>query len=99
MIIRRNKTKHELAKYLHKCAFSPSITTFQKAIRKGHFITWPGIENMNFPKFIENILPTAKGHIDQERANLQSMKDSTNEVDEELDFFRPSKSRIKRMRI
>ena len=43
VIIRRDKTKQELAEYLHKCAFSPSITTFQKAIRRGHFITWPGI--------------------------------------------------------
>ena len=73
-IIRFDKTKYELAEYLHKCAFSPSLVTFQKAINKGHFITWPGINDINFNKFIKNTLPIAKGHLDQERANLQSTK-------------------------
>ena len=34
VIIRKDKTKHDLAEYLHKCAFSPSLTTFQKTIKK-----------------------------------------------------------------
>ena len=72
--IQWDKTKYELAEYLHKCAFSPSFVTFQKAIKKGHFITWPGISDINFNKFIKNTLPTAKGHLDQERENLQSTK-------------------------
>lgn len=74
MIIRKDKTKLDLAEYLHKCAFSPSLSTFQRAIRKGHFLTWPSIEDINFEKYIMNLLPTAKGHLDQERANLQSTK-------------------------
>ena len=85
VIIRRDKTKYELAEYLHKCAFSPSLSTFQKAISKGHFITWPGINDINFNKFITNTLPTAKGHLDQERANLQSTKPQR-DVDSE-DYF------------
>ena len=74
MIIRKDKTKTELAEYLHKCAFSPSLSTLQHAIRKGHFLTWPGIADINFEKYITNLVPTAKGHLDQERANLQSTK-------------------------
>ena len=77
-IIRFDKTKYELAEYLHKCAFSPSLVTFQKAINKGHFITWPGINDINFNKFIKNTLSTAKGHLDQERAKLQSTKQQHN---------------------
>ena len=75
MIIRKDKTKMELAEYLHKCAFSPSLSTFQRAIRKGHLINWPGIADINFEKYITNLTPTAKGHLDQERSNLQSTRD------------------------
>ena len=78
-IIRQDKTKYELASYLHACAFSPSISTFQKAIRRGHFITWPGIENINFEKILRATIPSAKGHLDQERKNLQSTKSTTDE--------------------
>ena len=84
MIVRKDKTKMELAEYLHKCAFSPALSTFQKAIRKGHFITWPGIHEINFEKHISNIVPTAKGHLDQERSNLQTTKKQINS-DEHMD--------------
>ena len=87
MIIRKDKRKSELAEYLHKCAFSPSLSTFQKTIRKGNFVTWPGINEINFKKFIINILPTAKGHLDQERANLQSTKRTDNDDNTDEDYF------------
>ena len=74
VIIRKDKTKHDLAEYLHKCAFSPPLETFRKAIKKEHFVTWPGIDEINFEKIITNLVPTAKGHLDQECANLQSTK-------------------------
>ena len=51
-IITKDKTKTDLARYLHGTAFSPRISTFSKAIRNGNFITWPGIENLNFEKLI-----------------------------------------------
>ena len=70
IIVQQDKTKHELAELLHKCAFSTSLSTFQKAIQMGHFISWQGITDINFEKFITNTLPTAKGHLDQERSNL-----------------------------
>ena len=82
VIVRKNQTKHELAEYLHKCAFSPSLSTFQRAIRKGHLITWPGITNINFEKHITNLVPVAKGHLDQERANLQSTKENPNDTED-----------------
>ena len=86
VIVRRDRTKHELAEYLHKCAFSPALSTFQKAIRMGHFISWPGIMDINFKNFITNIFPTAKGHLDQERSNLRSTKMNTNKKTDD-DFF------------
>ena len=89
IIIRQDKTKRDLAEYLHKCAFSPCISTFRKAIRNGNFLTWPGIEELNFNKLIQNTLPTARGHLDQERKNLQSTKPTRTPTaqDIENDFF------------
>ena len=80
VIVRKDTTKHDLAEYLHKCAFSPPLSTFNRAIKKGHFITWPGIEHVNFERIITNLVPTAKGHLDQERTNLQSTKHSNQNV-------------------
>ena len=73
-IISKDKTKIELAQYLHACAFSPVISTFQKCIDNGNFITWLGIETLNFKNLLGTTEATAKRHINQERSNLQSIK-------------------------
>ena len=49
-IISKDKSKTELAQYLHGCAFSPSLSTLQAAVKKGNFISWPGLEDLNFKK-------------------------------------------------
>ena len=69
-IITRDKSKTELAQFLHGCAFSPSVSTFQRAISNGNFITWPGIDTLNFKKLLGTPEPTLLGHLDQERKNL-----------------------------
>ena len=76
-IIRKNMAVHKLANYLHACAGSPTLSTFQAAIKKGNFLTWPNIDNINFNKYIPNQIATAKGHMDQERQGLQSTKNDT----------------------
>ena len=73
-VISQEKSKTELAQYFHAAAYSPSISTFQKAIRNGNFITWPGIDTINFHKFIKTTRETEHGHLDQERKNLHSIK-------------------------
>ena len=73
-IISRDRNKTELAQYLHGCAFSPVISTFQQCINNGNFITWPGIDDLNFKKLIDHTEATIKGHLDQERKNIQSTK-------------------------
>ena len=62
-IIQQDKTKHNLAHYLHFCAFSPCISTFKFYIKKENFITWPGIDNINFNKIVRKIEATVKGHL------------------------------------
>jgi hypothetical protein len=42
-VLQLHKTKAELAQYLHAACFSPVPSTFVQAIKKGHFITWPGL--------------------------------------------------------
>ena len=39
-IVQKDKTKLELAQYLHACAFSPCVKTLQACIRRGNF--YPG---------------------------------------------------------
>ena len=82
-IIKRNQPKYELAQFLHACAFSPALDTFQKAINNGNFISWPGIREINFKKILGNTPAIAKGHLDQERQGLQSTKQI------EDDYFPP----------
>ena len=58
VIIHADQTKTNLAEYLHKRAFSPTLRTMTNAISKGRLLTWPGVENLNFQKLIKNLLPT-----------------------------------------
>eukprot|EP00957_Ditylum_brightwellii_P143433 10927487-Ditylum_brightwellii.AAC.1 len=83
MIIQKDQTKHELSAYLHACAFSPSLCIFQNAICKGNVITWPGIKNINFEKEIKETTAIAKGHMDQEHQNLQSIKKQQIDYDDD----------------
>ena len=74
-IIRKDTTTYDLIHYLHACCFSPPISTFKKAIRKGNFLTWPGLQqDTKILKYLEETMATAKGHLDQERKHLQSTK-------------------------
>ena len=73
-IISKNKSKTELAQYLHGCAFSPTLKTLQDAVDKGNFISWPDIDDLNFQTLLSAPLATILGHLDQERKNLQSTK-------------------------
>ena len=37
-------------------------------------MTWPGIDKINFNSLLKTTLATVNGHLDQERENLQSTK-------------------------
>ena len=73
-ILKKKLPKHYLADYLHACAFSPTLPTFNKVIKNGQFLSWPSIEKINFNKFLTAQTATHLGHTDQERSNLQSTK-------------------------
>ena len=52
-IITKDKSKTELAQYLHGCDLSPVISNFQECTKKYNFVTWPGIDDLNFNKLIK----------------------------------------------
>ena len=69
-----DKSKFELAQYLYGCLFAPAIPTVEAAIRNGNLISWPGIDFINFKKYVGTNVAHEKGHLDQERQNLRSTK-------------------------
>jgi hypothetical protein len=84
-IIRKNQSKTELVQYPHGCCGSPGLSTWKKAIKNGNFITWPGIDSISLSRLPKSIA-SAKGHLDQERKNLQTtqVKQDTDKEDDEF---------------
>ena len=74
VILQKNKTKEDLANFYHASICSPVSMAIQTVIRNGHFATWPGISKINFSKYITDTVAIDKGHLDQERKNLQPTK-------------------------
>ena len=70
------KTKADLVQYLHRCAFSPVVHTWTKAIDAGYFATWPGLTSELVRKNLPKLLATTKGHLKQDRHNIHSTKPS-----------------------
>ena len=77
VIIRKNKTKKDLVKFLHAAAWSPVTDTWIKAIKNNHFTTWPGLSPELVRKHLPPSVATAEGHMKQERQGLQSTKTKT----------------------
>ena len=84
IILPTNQTKTELAKFYHAAIYSPVLRTLQLAIRNDHFLSWPGIEKINFPKFITDTIAIDKGHLDHERKNLRPTSKITQSDIEDL---------------
>jgi hypothetical protein len=102
IIIRKDKTKMELIQWLHASCGSPKQSTFIKAVQKGNFLTWPGLTIDLIKKHLPECIATNKGHLNQERKNIQSTKPSISinplvklepsTIERNLDFFPPSES-------
>ena len=72
VIIRKNKTKMDLAKYMHGALFSPVKATLIQAIKNNHFISWDGLTSDLISKHLQTSEATVLGHQKQERQGLQS---------------------------
>ena len=74
IILRKDKTKMELAQWLHASCGSPSESTFIQSIKNGNFLSWPGLTASLIKKQLPKCIATEKGHLNQERKGLQSTK-------------------------
>ena len=74
IVIRKKQTHHDLVRYLHAACFAPVPSTWKKAIRNSNFITWPGLTVDLVNHHLPTNMATVRGHIHQERQNLQSTR-------------------------
>ena len=66
-VLRLDKTKPELASYLHADTGLPTKSTFIQALNNANFITWPGLTTNIISKQLPLSLTTLKGHLKQEQ--------------------------------
>ena len=78
VIIPNASTKTRIAFY-HACCFSPSLSTWIKAIDAGHFATFPGLTSADVRRYPPSSTAMHKGHLDQTRQNQRSTKPTTND--------------------
>ena len=72
--MQQNRTKSDYATYIHACMYSPAKSTLLQAIKKGYLVGFPGVTSELINKHLLPSPATAKGHLNQERRNLQSTK-------------------------
>lgn len=70
-------TKQDLAAYFHACNFSPLPSTFLRAIKRGHYSSWPGLTDSLVTKHLPKSRATSKGHLRMQQKNIQSTKITT----------------------
>ena len=75
VILHKKQSNAKLIAFFHKCAFSPTTSTFVQAIKNKNFHSWPGLTVELVNKYLAPSVSTAKGHLDQEQSNLQSTKE------------------------
>jgi hypothetical protein len=72
--IQDDGTKQDLATFLHANAYSPTPSTFLRAIQRNHFKSWPGLTGSLVTKHLAKALATSKGHLRMQQKNIQSTK-------------------------
>ena len=94
-ILRKDKTKMDLAAYHHASIFSPVQSTLVNSINNNHFTSWPGLTPSLITKNLPPVLATAKGHLHQEKQNLQSTKISSTYAEQ----LKKIKANIKKIKL
>ena len=64
----------EVIQYLHRCCFSPKISTWCNAIDCGFFQSWPHLSSKLVRKYLPISEATTKGHLHRTPQNLRSTK-------------------------
>ena len=75
VILRKDKTKMDLASYDHASLSSPVHSTLEHTIKNNHLTSWPGLTRELIVKRLPAVLATVKGHFRQEKTcNQQKQK-------------------------
>ena len=74
IILRGDKKAHDLMTYLHTACFSPSKSTFIKAIQNNFLLSWPGLTTNLIKKHLPPSIHKELGHIKAERQGLRPTK-------------------------
>ena len=59
--------------------FLPQFLRFNKAVKNEYFQSWPGLSTSLITKFLKPSIATHFGHLNEERQNLQSTQQLSNE--------------------
>ena len=76
-----HQTASDRIAFLHAAAGYPVLSTWLKAIAHGFFATWPGLTVPIVKRHLPKSTITAKGHLDQQRANQRSTEAITPSTD------------------
>ena len=68
----KQSTRAKWIQYLHQACFSPTVSTWWKAIDNDQFIGWPGLSSKAVIKYLPESTSTAKGHMARTRQGIQS---------------------------
>ena len=77
------RKKPEIVRFLHAAAGFPTKRTWLRAIKKGFYLTWPGLTAKAVEKYFPESKETQKGHMRSIKAGIRSTKKSTQQSPEE----------------
>ena len=80
VIIRKNQTKTDLARYLHAAWFFPIKSTWKKGIENNHFSKWPGLTSRLILKHLPRSQATVQGHIRRENKGCNQQRNLTKHI-------------------
>ena len=90
VIIQKDKTKKELAQYLHASLFSPTMHTLVQAIKRNHLTSWPGLAQALIERHLPESEATILGHIKEEQKGLQPTKPTSDPTGQPKKVPQPS---------
>lgn len=84
----------ELVAFAHATLFSPTLSTLENALLKGHLTNFPGLSVTSLRRFPPKSIATVKGHQDQTRKNQRSTKQPALLPDDSVDSDAPKDADI-----
>ena len=74
-------TTEEAIKWMHAVCGYPVKYTWIKEIKAGNFTGWPMLNKRNVAKYYPETTETSKGHLNQTRTNVRSIKTKQNPLE------------------